>query len=58
MEIRVYVFDIDDNTESLYLLTVQLKIVITITQVAFAFSEFAICFSLKKKSLKEVWGEK
>lgn len=37
----MYVFNIDDNTESVYLLTVQLKVVITITQVAFAFSAFA-----------------
>lgn len=39
----MYVFNIDENTESVYFFVVQLNIVITITitQVAFAFSAFA-----------------
>lgn len=37
----MYVFNIDENTESVYFFVVQLNIVITITQVVFAFSAFA-----------------
>lgn len=37
----MYVFNINDNIENVYFFIIQLKIVITITQVAFAFSDIA-----------------
>lgn len=46
----MYAFNTDDNTESVYFFIIQLKIVFTITQLAFEFSATA---SIWKKIWKK-----